>query len=235
MTIIKLNNVTYIYSDGNKGLSNISLEIKKGENVALMGPNGAGKSTLIYHLNGILPEKHNENIIIGELPINNKNLSEIRAKVGMLFQNSDNQLFMSSVREDIGFAPYNFGSNDIEARINNALLMTGTTHLQHKHPLHLSLGEKKLVALAGILAQQPEILVLDEPAAGLDPGQKSTTVRLLKNLTCTKIIATHELNVAQYLCQRVIILEKGKIAQDGPIDILRNTDILKKYNLLEDF
>ncbi len=231
--IVQTDNLHYTYPDGTIGLNGISFRITHGESVALVGANGAGKSTLLMHLNGyLLPSKGD--IRIGDYPLNKKNIKAARRSVGMVFQDPDDQLFMPTVYDDLAFGPMNLGmpEEEITRRIHNALETVGASHLIHRPPHKLSGGEKRAVAIATVIVTSPDILVMDEPSSNLDPMARRRLINLLKTFEHTKIIATHDMDMALDICERTIILHNGEITADGPtIDLFSNEALLKKSGL----
>ena len=200
--------------------------------MALIGPNGAGKSTLLLHLNGIL---HSNGVVkvLGR-SVDDKNLRWVRSKVGLVFQNPDDQLFSPTVFDDVAFGPINMGYSEAEVResVTRALELVGMAGYEQRSPHHLSIGERKRVAIATVLAMTPEILVIDEPTSNLDPGSKWSLIDLLRRLPVTKIIASHDLELVQALCQRAIILDHGQvIADDTTSHILADISLLKAHEL----
>ena len=230
--IVRVDNLSFGYPDGQQALTDISLTIYQGETVALIGPNGAGKSTLLLHLNGIL--RSNGVVKVFGRTVDDKNLRWVRGKVGLVFQNPDDQLFSSTVFDDVAFGPINMGYSEAEVRqrVAKALDWVGMTGYEPRSPHHLSVGEKKRVAIATVLSMAPEILVIDEPTSNLDPGSKWSLISLLKRLPETKIIASHDLELVQALCQRAIILDQGQVIADGTADrILANKRLLAAHRL----
>jgi cobalt/nickel transport system ATP-binding protein len=226
---VDVKKLSYRYPDGTEALKDISIIISPGESVALVGANGAGKSTLLRHLNGtVIPESGT--VEIGRVSVEKKNLKEIRKRVGMVFSNPDDQLFMPTVAEDVSFGPINLGWPPEEVRVNvaAALESLGAASLAGRHPFRLSAGEKRRAALAAVIVMEPDILVLDEPVSSLDPGSRRMLIDLLKGFTHTRLIATHDLDMAINLCERTIILNSGRIAADGP-----SSEILSDRTLLE--
>lgn len=215
---IFIKNLSYNYPDGTQALKNINLSIKANERVALIGANGSGKSTLQLHLNGIILPQEGE-IIIGDLSVVPENLRAIRNFVGLVFQNPDNQLFMPTVWEDVAFGPMNLGLRDKELieRVCQAMVAVNIDpdHYGQRSTENLSGGEKKRIAIAGVLAMQPQVLVFDEPSAQLDPRSRRQLIELLQSLQLTQLIATHDLDMALELCDRTIILSQGQIVFDG--------------------
>ena len=229
---VKIENLIYTYPDGRKALDGISFSVEKGKSVGLIGHNGAGKSTLIMHLNGILMGRGR--IEIMGISANRKNLREIRKKVGIVFQNPDDQLFMSTVFDDIAFGPLNMGlsSEEVENKVKEVIEAVGLPGFEKRLPHHLSFGEKKRIALATVLAMEPELLILDEPASNLDPKGRRGLIKLLKRLEITRIIATHDLELVLDLCSEVILMSKGKIAAYGEtLEILSDEELLLKNSL----
>lgn len=206
----------YTYPDGQEALRGVSFTVAEGERVALLGPNGAGKSTLLRCMVGLLrPQGRLE--VLG-LPVVPPNYRAIRGRVGFLFQDPDQQILMPRVYEDVAFTPTQRGLNDerIRALVADAAAKVGLTGYENRYTYRLSLGEKKRVALAGILAAQPELYLLDEPTAGLDPAAREMLLGYLSSLSCTMLVATHDLEAAARLCTRALVLEAGRIVQDCP-------------------
>jgi len=230
--ILKIKNLSFCYPDGRQALTDVSLTIRQGEIVAFIGPNGAGKSTLLLHLNGILSS--NGAVSVFDRQVNDKSLRWIRRKVGLVFQNPDDQLFSPTVFEDVAFGPLNMGYSEVEVRqsVTRALDWVGMAGYEQRSPHHLSVGEKKRVAIATVLSMMPEILVIDEPTSNLDPGSKWSLIELLRELPLTKIIATHDLELVGTLCQRVIIIDSGYIVADDSADrILGDLPLLVAHGL----
>jgi cobalt/nickel transport system ATP-binding protein len=226
--VIDIERLSFTYPDGHRGLSNIDLVVYLGENVALIGPNGAGKSTLLLHLNGIL--RGNSTVKICGLTVVEKNLKEIRKKVGLIFQDPEDQLFSLNVFDDVAFGPINMGysESEVKRRVAQALEWVGMVGYEQRSPHHLSVGEKKRIAIATVLALSPEILVIDEPTSNLDPRSKWSLVELLNQLPITKIIATHDLELVRALCHRTVVMDEGKIAADGKTESILNDILLLK-------
>jgi cobalt/nickel transport system ATP-binding protein len=231
---IDVHEITYQYPDGRLALDHVSLHIMPGEKVALIGPNGAGKSTLLLHLNGIL-RCASGTITICDLPLTDKNLSQIRAWIGLVFQNPDDQLFSTHVSQDVAFGPLHMGLSTAEtqARVDRALAAVGMSDYADRISFHLSVGEKKRIAVATVLSMDPQVLVLDEPSAGLDPRARRQLILLLQNLDQqTMLISTHDMRFAQELCSRVIMLDRGKVVADGPAhEILHDQVLLEQHGL----
>lgn len=231
--IIEAVDLHYTYPDGTIGLCDISFRITHGESVALIGANGAGKSTLLLHLNGCLfPTKGN--VLIGHIPVNQKNVKSVRRTVGMVFQDPDNQLFMPTVFDDVAFGPINLGMPEanVEQTVLHSLETVGAAHLIKRPPYKLSGGEKRAVAIAAVLATTPSVLVMDEPSSNLDPRSRKRVINLIRTFEHTKIIATHDMDMALDLCERTIVLHEGKITADGPtVEIFNNDSFLEKNGL----
>lgn len=230
---VVIKDVIYSYSDGHQALNGVSAYFRKGEKVALVGPNGAGKSTLLVHLNGIL-EKQKGMLSICGLEINKQNLGQIRALVGLVFQSPDDQLFSPTVYEDVAFGPIYQGLpvNEVHQRVTEALQKVHMEDYARRVSHHLSVGEKKRIAIATVLSMNPEILVLDEPSAGLDPRARRSLIELLKELPQTMIVATHDLPMVRELLPRTIIMDHGKIVADGTTShILSDPDLLTAHGL----
>jgi len=231
-----IEELAFAYPDGNQALFGVNLKISKGERVALLGPNGAGKTTLVMHLNGILSTLHGKVFVAGKL-VDSKDkegLKQIRSKVGIVFQDPDDQLFMPTVGQDVAFGPYNMGLRDTELDevVTQALSMVGMHEYKDRPPHHLSFGQRRRVAVATVLAMKPEILVLDEPSSNLDPASRRELAEILRSLDITIIMVTHDLPYAYELCERSLILSGGIIAADGKTkDILKNEELLKKHRL----
>jgi cobalt/nickel transport system ATP-binding protein len=234
---IEARDLHYVYPDGTKGLNGVSFHIGHGESVALVGANGAGKSTLLMHLNGCLTATQGV-MRIGDYPVTAKNLKAVRRTVGMVFQDPDDQLFMPTVFDDVAFGPLNLGlpETEVEQKVMQALETVGVSHLRKRPPYKLSGGEKRSVAIAAVLSMSPDILVMDEPSSSLDPNSRRRLIELLKTFNHTKIIATHDLDMALDLCQRTIILHQGRIMADAPtFEIFQNDALLSKSRLEKPF
>jgi len=230
--IVEIKNLSFSYPDGHQGLQHVDLVVCAGENLAMIGPNGAGKSTLLLHLNGIL--RGNSTVEICGLAMGEKNLKEIRKKVGLVFQDPEDQLFSLSVFDDVAFGPISMGysESEVRRRVKRALEWVGMDGYEQRSPHHLSFGEKKRIAIATVLSLDPEVLVIDEPTSNLDPRSKWSLIELLRQLPMTKIIATHDLELVRTLCQRTVVLDGGKIvALGGTEDILNDIGLLRAHGL----
>jgi cobalt/nickel transport system ATP-binding protein len=230
--VIEITKLNYSYPDGTRALHDISFEVNEGESLGIIGPNGAGKSTLLLHLNGILMNKGSIRVFGTE--VKEENLRTIRSRVGLIFQDPDNQLFMPTVFEDVAFGPLNMGlgKDEVKANVKKALDLVDMTGAIHRLSHHLSFGEKKRVSIATVLAMDAEILVLDEPTSNLDPRHRRKLIEFLDRLEVTKIIATHDLDMVLEACQRVILIDQGQIVAEGKTrDILSNEDLLELHGL----
>ena len=238
MNIIETENISYVYPDGTKALEDVDFKAKKGEIVALLGPNGAGKSTLFLHFNGILKPTSGRVKLDGEpIGYQKKDLLKIRQKVGIVFQNPDDQLFAPTVMEDVSFGPLNIDlpEDEVKMRVKDALKRVGMEGYEKKPPHHLSGGQKKRVAIAGILAMKPKIMVLDEPTSGLDPKGASQIMQLLYKLNkegITIVISTHDVDLVPLYAYSVYIISKGKIIKEGnPHDVFTDVKTIREANL----
>ena len=232
--IVEALDLHHTYPDGTVGLGGISFRISHGESVALVGENGAGKSTLLQHLNGCLIATGGA-VRIGDSLVHAKNLNIVRRTVGMVFQNPDDQLFMPTVFDDVAFGLLNLGCthDEVTLKVAQALEIAGVAHLSKRPPYKLSQGEKRSVAIATVWAMSPDILVMDEPSSNLDPVTRTRLIALLKTFKHTKIIATHDLDMAMDLCERVIVLHEGKVTADGPTAMIFQDEGLLKRSRLE--
>jgi cobalt/nickel transport system ATP-binding protein len=229
---VEAADLRFAYPDGTEVLRGVGFTVQPGESVAVLGPNGAGKTTLLLHLNGIL--RGTGSLRIFGLPIEDKNLREIRRRVGVVFQDPEDQLFLTSVAQDVAFGPVNMGleKEEVVLRVKEALAAVGMQGYEDRPAHHLSFGQKKRVATATVLAMRPEVLVLDEPSSNLDPKSRRALIDIVKDLPVTKIVVTHDLPVAYELCGRALILAEGRIAADGPIeDILLDERLLSAHDL----
>lgn len=230
---IELSGVRFTYPDGRVALKGLDLVVDDGERVALLGPNGAGKTTLALHLNGIL-RASDGSIRVAGLDLNDENLNEIRRRVGLVFQDSNDQLFMPSVSEDVAFGPANLGlqGDDLDQRVTAALEVVGGVEFASRPPHHLSGGEKRRAALATVLAMEPDVLVFDEPTAGLDPAGRRELIDLLEGLPMTQLLITHDMYLALELCLRAVIVNDGRVVASGDTsEILRDDELLAANRL----
>ena len=236
---VLVEGLSYRYPDGRHALKGVNLSISPGECVALVGPNGAGKSTLLLHLNGLLPESTRDRsagkVEIDGLVFDKDSAVEIRRRVGLVFQDPDDQLFAPTVLEDVAFGPLNLGMSKSEAKriALESLERVGLIDLSDRPPRHLSFGERKRACLAGVLACSPSVLVLDEPTANLDPRARRRFMTLIRDLPATKLIATHDLEMVVELCPRSIVLDSGLVVADGPSRLLLADESLMELHGLE--
>jgi energy-coupling factor transporter ATP-binding protein EcfA2 len=248
---VRVRSLEFRYPDGKEALRGVDLTIRPGESVALVGPNGAGKSTLLLHLNGLLPGKargpighghaigggrrgRQPSVWIDGLEVNDRHAPEVRRRVGLVFQDPDDQLFCNTVIEDVAFGPLNQGLGTAEARriAEDCLRRVDLEAEAERPPHHLSFGERKRVCLAGVLACRPSVLVLDEPTANLDPRGRRRFIRLVQGLGCTMLIATHDLEMVLEACRRVVVLDAGRIVVDGPCrEVLADAGLLEAHGL----
>lgn len=253
MTALRLDDVRYSYPDGHRALHGVTLDIAEGERVALLGPNGAGKTTLVLHLNGILPAPNLPGaagrVQVGDTVVNPRDragLAEIRRRVGIVFQDPDDQLFLPTVAEDVAFGPANLGLKGAELaeRVTEALDAVGMADVRNRAPHHLSLGQRRRVAVATVLAMRPDLLVLDEPSSNLDPQARRELAEILLALAATGtaspaargpitlLMVTHDLPYALQLCPRSVIMDDGRIVADGPTrEILADEELLRQHRL----
>jgi len=230
---LEVTGLTYAYPDGHRALHGVDLRVEPGERVALLGPNGAGKTTLVLHLNGILRAGAGRVVVAG-LPVAPAHLKEIRRRVGIVFQDPDDQLFMPTVGDDVAFGPANFGVTGpaLHERVDAALAAVDMLAYRDRSPLHLSGGQRRRVALATVLACRPEILVLDEPSTNLDPVARRELADVLLSLGTSMLMVTHDLPYALQLCPRSVILDEGVVVADGATrDLLAEPDLLARHRL----
>jgi len=233
---LEISGLAYAYPDGNQALFGVNLSINQGERVALLGPNGAGKTTLVLHLNGIIPTMQGQVRVAGEV-VDSKNaesIKSVRHKVGIVFQDPDDQLFMPTVGQDVSFGPYNAGLRglELERAVNEALELVGMSEFIDRPPHHLSFGQRRRVAVATVLAMKPEILVMDEPSSNLDPAARRELAEIITSLDVTLLMVTHDLPFANELCQRAVILSAGVVAADDEISrVLSDKQLLTAHRL----
>jgi cobalt/nickel transport system ATP-binding protein len=232
--IIEFRDVRYRYPDGTEALKGVSFQVTHGESVGIVGANGAGKSTLLLHMNGLLLPTSGE-VTIGEVTIGKETRKEIRRKVGIIFQNPDDQLFMPTVLEDVAFGPLNLGMSSKAAfdSAREALRRVNALELRDKPPHHISGGQKSAVAIASVLSMNPDILVMDEPAASLDPKSRRLLIALLRSFSHSKIVASHDLDLILDVCARCIVIREGAVAADGPAEEILSDRELLEANRLE--
>ena len=230
--MLELQNVSVVYSDKTKAVDGISLTVGKGENIALIGENGAGKTSLLLSIVGVL-EPESGTVTVDGVQLGKKTINEIRKRVGLVFQNPDDQLFTPLIYDDIAFGCRNFGmpEDKIALRVDETLARLNITHLRNRSPLKLSGGEKRIAAIATVLAMEPSVLMFDEPTAFLDHKARRSLIGILQKLDHTKIVATHDLTFVAEVCNRVIILLKGRIAADGPLSLLHDKELMHNCGL----
>ncbi len=231
--VLEVRGLAYAYPDGHQALAGVDLHVHRGERVALLGPNGAGKTTLVLHLNGILTAGAGS-VAVSGMPVEKEHLQEIRRRVGIVFQDPDDQLFMGTVRADVGFGPANLGLRGaaLDARVTHALDLVGMVDFADRPPHHLSFGQRRRVAVATVLAMEPEILVLDEPSSNLDPASRRELADILRSLDVTVLMVTHDLPYALELCPRSVVLSDGHVVADGTTyDVLTDDDLMREHRL----
>ncbi len=231
---LEVSRLAFAYPDGTQALFGIDLAIGVGERVALLGPNGAGKTTLVMHLNGINTAQHGS-VLVGGLPVTKEHMKEIRRRVGIVFQDPDDQLFMPTVRADVAFGPANMGvrGDDLDACVERALQAVGMEEFIDRPPHHLSFGQRRRVAVATVLAMEPEILVLDEPSSNLDPAGRRELADILRSLPITMLMVTHDLPYALELCPRAVVMNEGVMVADGRTRDILADEALMAANRLE--
>ena len=230
---IEIQHLSFTYPDGHRALRDVSLTIAPGEKAALVGPNGAGKSTLLLNLNGILTGQGK--IFVAGVELNPKNLGLIRAEVGLVFQSPDDQLFSPTVFDDVAYGPLYQGlpETEVRQRVNEALAVVSMSDYAQRVSHHLSTGEKKRIAIATVLSMKPELLVLDEPTAGLDPRARRSLINLLCELPMTMLVSTHDMLLVRELFPRMIIMDEGSVVADGPTQYLMENEALLATHGLE--
>jgi cobalt/nickel transport system ATP-binding protein len=231
--VLDVRGLSFAYPDGHPALREVDLHVHSGERVALLGPNGAGKTTLVLHLNGIHTPTTGS-VAVDGLPVERSHLQEIRRRVGIVFQDPDDQLFMGSVRADVAFGPANLGLKGaaLEGRVMTALERVGMADFADRPPHHLSFGQRRRVAIATVLAMEPTILVLDEPSSNLDPASRRELADILRGLDVTVLMVTHDLPYALELCPRSVVLSDGRVVADGTTyDVLTDEPLMKEHRL----
>ena len=231
--MLEFRNVSFSYEPGTPVLDNLSFHIRRGETVGLIGANGAGKSTIMKLMLGLLPAQGE--ILVEGMPVTKQNLSVIRQKIGFVLQDSDNQMFMPTVYEDMIFGPRNYGltREEADARVDRVLKELGLESLKHRHNHKISGGEKRMAAIATILAMEPEMIVMDEPSTALDPVNRRTVISTINSRKETKLIASHDLDMILDTCQRVILLNHGRIVADGEAETILRDQALLEANRME--
>jgi len=236
--VLDVRDLTFAYPDDHEALSGVDLHVHRGERVALLGPNGAGKTTLVLHLNGILGSggggTGSGSVAVSGLEVTKRNLKEIRRRVGIVFQDPDDQLFMGSVRQDVAFGPANLGVKGaaLDRRVMHALDLVGMAEFADRPPHHLSFGQRRRVAVATVLAMEPEILVLDEPSSNLDPASRRELADILRSLDVTVLMVTHDLPYALELCPRALVLSGGRVVADGATgEVLTDEELMRAHRL----
>ena len=231
--VVLVEGLVFRYPNGHQALHGIDLRIDMGEKIALIGPNGAGKSTLMLHLNGIhLPSEGR--VVVNGLPVSRENLGRIRAMVGLVFQDPDDQLFSPTVYDDVAFGPIHMGlsKEEVDTRVARALAAVGLAGFERRQPFHLSIGQRKRAALATVLSMSPSLLVLDEPSAGLDPRGRRELITLLRGLEQTLLVSTHDMRLVAEIFPRTVILDEGRIVADGPTGrLLADAALLEAHGL----
>ena len=231
--VLDVRRLAHAYPDGHQALFGVDLHVHRGERVALLGPNGAGKTTLVLHLNGILTAGSGT-VHVSGLPVQKSTLQEVRRRVGVVFQDPDDQLFMSTVWQDVAFGPANNGVRgaELETRVREALEQVGMAAYADRPPHHLSFGQRRRVAVATVLAMKPEILVLDEPSSNLDPASRRELADIMRSLDVTVLMVTHDLPYALELCPRSVILHDGQVVADGSTyDLLTDHELMRRHRL----
>lgn len=229
----ELAGLRHRYPDGTVALDGVDLIVPPGETVALLGPNGAGKSTLLLHLNGVLSSSEGE-VRVGGVTIADDTVRGVRARVGMVFQDPDDQLFMTTLYDDVAFGPLNMGltREEVEERVHRALHEVGLADAASRPAQHLSFGQRKRAALATVLSMEPPLLVLDEPTSNLDPRARREMIVLLRSLPATKVLATHDMALAAELCERAVVMDGGRVVADGPMcEVMADSALLEAHGL----
>ncbi|MGQ0602009.1 MAG: energy-coupling factor ABC transporter ATP-binding protein [Anaerolineales bacterium] len=230
---IQVNDLRFNYPDGHVALRGVTLHIEPGEKVALVGPNGAGKSTLMLHLNGIL-RSNGGDVRVCDMPVRDDTLGKVRAAVGLVFQDPDDQLFSPTVFEDVAFGPLHMGlpEGEVRQRVDHALQAVGMAAYRDRVSHHLSVGEKKRIAIATVISMDPEILVMDEPSAGLDPRARRSLINLLHSLPQTMLVSTHDIRLVEEVFPRTVIMDQGQVVADGATShLLDDAQLLEAHGL----
>lgn len=230
---LEAKNLHFSYPDGYEAVKDISFTIHHGESVGIIGANGAGKSTLLLLMMGVLFPDSGE-FLVGDVHVTKKTLPLIRQRLGMVFQDADDQLFMTTVYDDVAFGPrnYNLDEKEVESRVTEALELVGIPHLKNRASSRLSGGEKRAASIASVLSMQPDVLIMDEPTSALDPKSRRRVIHLMNRFEHTKIITSHDLDMVLDTCQRVIVIKEGRVAADGDAyEILTNEELLSDCGL----
>jgi cobalt/nickel transport system ATP-binding protein len=236
--MIRVSDLTYVYPDGRQALDGLSFAVAEGESVGLIGPNGAGKTTLFLCLCGVFKVKPGAISVAGLDPSDSRQRTKLPSSVGIVFQNSDDQLFSATVFDDVAFGPLNLKlpADEVRQRVAESLKQVAMTGQEERVPFHLSGGEKRRAAIAGVLSMRPQVLLLDEPSMFLDPRGRREVIRLIKDLPGTKLIATHDLPLVRETCSRVLLLDEGKLFADGPPETVMNDhELMERHGLIGDY
>jgi cobalt/nickel transport system ATP-binding protein len=230
---LEVRSLNFSYPDGHEAVKDISFTINHGESVGIIGANGAGKSTLLMLLMGVI-FPHSGEVLVGDVHVTPKTLPMIRQRLGMVFQDPDDQLFMTTVYDDVAFGPRNYklDEKEVQSRVTKALNLVGISHLKDRAPFKLSGGEKRSATIASVLSMEPDVLIMDEPTAALDPKSRRRVIGLLKSFEHTKIITSHDLDMVFETCKRIIVIKEGEVAADGTtVEILTNVELLDDCGL----
>lgn len=230
---LEVSNLHFSYPDGYEAIKDISFTINHSESVGIIGANGSGKSTLLLLIMGVFFPDRGE-VKVGDVVVTKKTLTMIRQRIGMVFQDSDDQLFMTTVFDDVAFGPrnYNLDENEVKIRVDEALEMVGIPHLKDRAPFKLSGGEKRAAAIASVLSMKPDVLIMDEPTLGLDPKSRRRLIHILNGFSHTKIITSHDLDMVMDTCDRIIVIKDGEVAASGTtLEVLTNKELLDKCGL----
>jgi cobalt/nickel transport system ATP-binding protein len=230
--LLQTIDLTYTYPDGTHALGGVNLSVRAGEKIGLVGPNGSGKSTLLQCLAGLVFGRGK--VLFRGQPLTPQHVRDVRGQIGIVFQSADDQLFMPSLSEDLAFGPMNLGlpAEQVRTRVQQVADQMGLSHMLERPPHHLSMGQRRNAAIAGVLAMQPELLLMDEPASNLDPRSRRRLIEILSSLSLTMLIASHDLAMVAGLCTRVVLIESGRVVADGPADaILHDAPLMERHGL----